>query len=255
MVVPWPDYPADVTPHLLDDLGILTQRAQVFLSEHARLGSPDQHEVHREWYECTDLDGSPTEGPAGGLERLQAFVAHCGGLTFCQERPGCAGKHLQTYHFDSTVQSGWARTGTDDWIAEVGVLEGWPLTLDWSTGRIGIHIYAPETWIANSLVNLVESAALGQSLYPGTGWQKAVMRGHGPSWGLEAESMDRLRGEVPEVAEASSPWNHWLMDDDVAVHGWRATYEPARQVAVMAWYRNREGRRRIESAVGPLADP
>ncbi len=243
-----------MTLHLLDDLGVLTQRAQVFLTKHARVGSLDQHEIQREWYECTDLHGNVIAGPDGGLDRLQAFVAQYGGLTFCQERPGCTGKHLQSYVFDGVVQSGWTQTESGNWIAEVGALEGWPLILDWSTARIGIHIYAPETWIANSLVNLVESAALGQSLHPDTGWRKAVMLGRGPSWGLEAESLERLRAEVPEVPVASSPWNHWLMDDDIAVHGWQATYEPARRVAVMAWYRSTEGRRRIEAAVGPLAD-
>jgi hypothetical protein len=244
-----------VTLHLLDDLGVLTHRAQHFLTEHAQLGSHGQHDVHSEWYECTDAMGSRVDGPDGGLERLQAFIAQYGGLAFCQERPGCTGKHLQTYRLDSVVQSGWAQTESGGWVAEVGVLEGWPLTLDWSTGRIGIHIYAPQTWIANSLVNLVESAALGQSLQSAAGWHKAVLPGRGPSWGLEAESLERLRGEVPEVAEASSSWNHWLMDDGVAVHGWQATYEPARKVAVMAWYRSAQGRRRIEAAVGPLADP
>lgn len=249
-----PVYPSGVTLHLLDDLGVLTQRAQRFLAEHARRGSEDHHEVQREWYECTDLDGNQVTGPEGGFDRLQAFVAQYGGISFCQERPGCNGKHSQTYRFDAVVQSGWVLTGSGGWVAEVGAIEGWPLMLDWSTARIGIYIHEPETWIAHSLVNLVESAALGQSLYLDDGWQKAVMHGRGPGWGVEAESLERLQNEVPEVTEASSPWNHWLMDDDIALHGWRATYEPARRLAVMAWYRTPEGRRRIEAAVGRLAE-
>jgi hypothetical protein len=241
-----------VTLHLLDDLGVLTQRAQTFLAAHGRRGS-DQHGVNREWYECTDTDGTPVPGPPGGLDRLQTFITQYGGLTFCQERPGCNGKHTLCYRVDDVVSSGWAQTGSGGWVAEVGVIDGWPLMLDWATGRIGIDIHEPETWIAHSLVNLVESAALGQSLYLSPTWQKAVMRGHGPGWGVEASTLEQLSGHVPEVAEASSPWNHWLMDQDVAVHGWRATYEPARRLAVMAWYRSPEGRRRIEAAAGPLA--
>jgi hypothetical protein len=242
-----------VTLHLLEDLGVLTQRAQTFLGEHARRGSVQRHETAPESYECTDVDGTPVPGPDDGLDRLQQFIAKYGGMSFCQERPGCNGKHTQNYHLDAVVQSGWTRTETG-WVAEVGELDGWPLMLDWSSGRIGIDIHAPETWIAHSLVNLVESAALGQSLYRSDAWQKAVLRGHGPGWGVEAATLERLRPLVPEVVEASSPWNHWLMDQDVAVHGWQATYEPTRRVAVMAWYRTPEGRRRIEAATGPLAE-
>jgi hypothetical protein len=243
-----------VTPHLLDDLGALTQRAQRFLAEHGRRGS-NGADLEREWYECTDMDGVPMAGPDGGLERLQNFIAQYGGLTFCQERPGCNGKHTLCYHLDSVVSSGWARTASGGWVAEIGQIDGWPLMLDWSTGRIGIDIHEPETWIAHSLPNLVESAALGQSLYLSTTWRKAVLRGHGPGWGVEAATLEQLRPHVPEVAEASSPWNHWLMDGDVAVHGWRATYEPARRLAVMAWYRTPQGRRRLEEVAGPLAEP
>ena len=241
-----------MTLHLLDDLGVLTPRAQLFLAGHARRGPQSHHEVQREWYECTDVDGSEVTGPDDGFLRLQAFVAQYGGMSFCQERPGCTGKHTQTYRFDSVVQSGWQRTESGGWVAEVGEIEGWPLVLDWSTARIGIHIYHPETWIAHSLMNLVESAALGQSLYLGEGWKRAVKPGRGPGWEVATESLERLRNEVPEVAEASSPWNHWLMDQDVAVHGWRATYEPARRMALVAWYRTPDGRRRLEAAVGPL---
>lgn len=241
-----------MTPHLLDDLGVLTQRAQHFLTEHGRRGS-DRREVRREWYECTDIDGRPVSGPEGGFERLQTFIAQYGGLTFCQERPGCNGKHGQAYRLDDVVSSGWARTASGGWVAEIGEIDGWPLMLGWSTGRIGIDIHEPETWIAHSLVNLVESAALGQSLYLSKIWKKAVLRGHGPGWGVGAEALDLMRDHLPEVSEASSPWNHWLMDQDVAVHGWRATYEPARRVAAMAWYRTPQGRSRIEAVVGPLA--
>lgn len=239
--------------HRLTDVGVLTQRAQVFLAEHGRQGSHAHHEVAREWYECTDLDGSAVPGPPDGFDRLQLFIAQYGGISFCQERPGCNGKHTQLYRFDEVVQSGWAQTESGGWVAEVGVLEGWPLMLDWSTGRIGIDIHQPETWIAHSLVNLVESAALGQSLYLSGTWRKAALRGRGPGWGVGPEALEQLQGQVPEVAEASSPWNQWLMDDDVAVHGWQATYEPSRRVAAMAWYRTPAGRRRIEDAAGPLA--
>jgi|tagenome__1003787_1003787.scaffolds.fasta_scaffold20953047_5 hypothetical protein len=235
----------------MEDLDVLTRRAQLFLTEHAHR-APARAEVEREWYECTDLDGTVIAGPEGGLERLQDFIAQYGGLTFCQERPGCNGKHGQSYRLDPVVSSGWARTGSGGWAAEIGQIDGWPLMLDWATGRIGIDIHEPETWIAHSLLNLVESAALGQSLYLSTTWHKAVLRGHGPGWGVEGDALEHLRGQVPEVVEASSPWNHWLMDQDVAVHGWRATYEPARRMAAMAWYRTPEGRRRLEAVVGPL---
>lgn len=237
----------------MDDLGVLSRRAQLFLADHGQRGAPERPEVQREWYECTDTDGRPVSGPDGGLERLQAFIAQCGGLTFCQERPGCNGKHTQIYRFDDVVQSGWTRTESGGWVAEVGDLEGWALMLDWSSGRIGIDIHQPETWIAHSLVNLVESAALGQSLYLSGTWRKAALEGRGPGWGVGPVALERLQSQVPEVIEASSPWNHWLMDQDVAVHGWQATYEPTRQVAAMAWYRTPEGRRRIEAAAGPLA--
>jgi hypothetical protein len=244
-----------VTLHLLEDPGVLTQRAQLFLTEHGRRGEADRLEVQREWYECTDIDGEPIPGPDGGFERLQTFFAQYGGLSFCQERPGCNGKHRSGYRFDEVAQTGWTRTATGGWVAEVGELEGWPLMLDWSTDRIGIDIHQPETWIAHSLVNLVESAALGQSLHVSDDWRKAALRGRSPVWGVGPEALDRLRGQVPEVSEASSPWNNWLMDDDLAVHGWQATYEPTRKVAAMAWYRSPQGRRRIEAAAGPLAIP
>jgi hypothetical protein len=243
---------------LLDDVGVLTQRAQQFLSDHGRRGEPVQGEFQRERYECTDADGGPVPGPDGGLDRLQAFIAQYAGLSFCQERPGCNGKHTQTYRFDDVVRSGWTRTASGGWVAEVGELEvgerqGWALMLDWSSGRIGIDIHQPETWIAHSLVNLLESAALGQSLYLSSGWRKAALQGRGPGWGVGPVALERLQTQVSEVSVASSPWNTWLMDQDVAVHGWQATYEPTRQVAVMAWYRTPEGRRRIETAAGPLA--
>jgi hypothetical protein len=244
-----------VTQHLLDDQTVPTQRAQRFLAEHGRRRPPARPGA-AEVYQCLDLDGAElaeADGPEGGLERLRSFLAQFGGVSFCQERPGCDGKHTQVYNFDTVVQSGWIRTESG-WVAEVGEIEGWPLMLDWSTGRIGIDVFAPETWVAHSALNLVESAALGQSLYLSTVWRKAVMPGHPPGWGLEPEAAAGLAEVVPEAGEASSPWNRWLMDQDVAVHTWQGTYEPSRKVATMAWYRNPQGRRRIEAVAGKLAD-
>ena len=42
----------------------------------------------------------------------------------------------------------------------------------------------------------------------------------------------------------------WYLDAHVAVHVWLTTYEVPRQEPVMAWYRDRSGRRIIESAAG-----
>lgn len=240
-------YSLGVDGHLIDDPAVLTRRAQTFLGDHARREAPGQGAG--EQYVCTDPDGSEVDGPDGGQAHLQAFVARYGGLAFCPERPGCDGKHSQLYRLDAAAVSGWARTGSGAWVSEIGEVHGWPLMLDHATGRIGLDIHGPETWIAESLPNLVESAALGQSIYLSKRWRKAVpVRSNGPGWVL-----DRLLGRVPEVAEASSPWNRWLQDGDVAVHGWQATYEPTRSVTAIAWYRTPAGRQRIEAAVGPLA--
>jgi len=242
-----------MTGHLLDDPGDLTERAQRFLTEHGHR-RPTRAGAVAELYQCFDRAGGEIAGPEGGLERLRTFLARYGGLSFCQERPGCDGKHTQVYRFDTVVQSGWTATESGSWVAEVGEIEGWPLMLDWSTGRIGIDVFAPETWVAHSLPNLIESAALAQSLYLSTVWRKAVMPGRPPGWGLEPEAAEQLPDLVPEAAEASSPWNRWLMDQDVAVHSWQATYEPTRRTATMAWYRTAQGRRRLEAVVGPLSE-
>jgi hypothetical protein len=137
-------------------------------------------------------------------------------------------------------------------VAAVGDIDGWPLTLGWSTGRIGLDVVGPETWIAASAVNLIESSALGQEIGWNGSWQEAVsVGGRGSGWGLNVEA-DRFRGLVREVPEASSPWNRWFVDKQVAVHAWRETYDPQRRQVVMAWYRGPEGRHRIEAVAGPL---
>ncbi|GAA4638747.1 hypothetical protein GCM10023196_097710 [Actinoallomurus vinaceus] len=201
-------------------------------------------------------------GPEGGLDRLVEFSARYGGLSFCQERPECDGQHKYQYNF-SIYTSSWEPTDSDDWVAVVGDTEGCQLTFDWSTGRIGVDVVGPETWIADSVVNLIESAALAQYIYGSIAphrmarrvdrWQEAVpVEGKGPGWGLANVSSERFRGLVPEVTQASSPWNRWFADEQVAVHAWLTTYEIDREEVVMAWYRGAQGRQRIESVTGPL---
>ncbi|MBU2662653.1 hypothetical protein KOI35_03960 [Actinoplanes bogorensis] len=235
--------------HVLDDAGALSDRARAFLDEHGRrspisLADPDR------WYECTNGDGSSAPGPDGGLERLTAFVTRFGGMTFCPERPGCFG-HQHPYEFDGFVSSGWEELDDGDYAAVVGSKDGCSLTLSWSTGRIGV--VEADYWIADSATNLIESCALGQSVYDSDAWTEAVeLEGKGKGWGLTAVGSDAFRGAVGEVVEASCEWNRWYLDEHVAVHGWRVTYERERNEAVMAWYRDAEGRRRIEAVAGPL---
>ncbi|BCJ69644.1 hypothetical protein GCM10009779_08960 [Polymorphospora rubra] len=236
---------------MLDDGAVLSVRARAFLDEHAER-TPVDLEHPRRWYGCTDVHNDVVPGPEGGLERLETFIARYGGLWFCGERPGCLGKHEHQYRFDHILTSGWEQLEGDEWTATVGDVDGgYPLGLSWSTGRISV--VDPDTWIANDADNLIESSALGQAVYADRTWSEAVpVGGRGPGWGLEGVTSDRFRGLVPEALEASSPWNRWYLDEQVAVHAWQVTYDPARPEVVMAWYRGAEGRRRIEAAVGPL---
>lgn len=243
-------YDGAVIRHLLDDVGALSDRARAFLDEHGRR-SPIALADHGRWYECIGVNGETVPGPVGGLERLTAFVTRFGGMKFCPERPGCYGAHWHPYEFDAIVSSGWEELEDGDHVAVVGSKEGYSLTLSWSTGRIGV--VEPDFWIADSAINLIESCALGQSVCADEAWSEAVvLGGKGAGWGLTDVGSDAFRGSVGEVAEASSEWNRWYVDEHVAVHGWRATYEPERHEAVMAWYRDDEGRRRIEAVAGPL---
>lgn len=236
--------------HVPDDPAALSDRARAFLDEHGRR-SPISLDDPGQWYECTGVDGEAVPGPAGGLERLTSFVTRFGGMTFCGERPGCYGAHRNPYEFYGFVSSGWNELENGDHVADVGTKEGYSLSLSWSTGRIGV--VEPDFWIADSATNLIESCALGQSVYTGEAWSEAVqLGGKGAGWGLTAVGSDAFRGVVGEAVEASSEWNRWYLDEHVAVHGWRATYEPERHEAVMAWYRDAEGRRRIEAVAGPL---
>ena len=222
-----------MTRHVLDDPGGLTERARRFLAKHSR-------------HTRLELaDGQPVGGPAGGRQRLEEFIARFGGLWFCRERPGCERRHRWGYDFNGFVESGWESTGPGDWVATVGDADGWPLTLDWTTGRIGIDVVGPRTWIAESAENLIESSALGQALRGDRSWHEVA---------LSTVDGDVFHGVVPEVAEASSPWNRWYLDDRAAVHAWAETYELPRRTVVVAWYRDAEGRRRIESVAGPLRD-
>lgn len=242
-------YDGAVIRHVLDDSGALSNRARAFLDEHCRR-SPISLVDPGRWYECTGVDGDVVPGPTGGLERLTSFVTRFGGMTFCPERPGCYGTHQHPYEFHSSVSSGWDELEDGDHVAVVGSKEGYPLTLSWSTGRIGV--VEPDYWIADSATNLIESCALGQSVYTDEAWTEAVeLEGKGAGWGLAVDS-NAFRGAVDEVIEASCEWNRWYLDEHVAVHGWRVTYEADRSEAVMAWYRNVEGRRRIEAVAGPL---
>ncbi|GAA0580418.1 hypothetical protein GCM10010172_76770 [Paractinoplanes ferrugineus] len=196
------------------------------------------------------MDGDVVPGPAGGLERLTSFVTRFGGMTFCPERPGCYGTHRHPYEFDSSVSSGWDELEDGDHVAVVGSKEGYPLTLSWSTGRLGV--VEPDYWIADSAINLIESCALGQSVYTDEAWSEAVeLGGKGAGWGLAVDS-NAFRSAVGEAVEASCEWNRWYLGEHVAVHGWRVTYEAKRSEAVMAWYRDEEGRRLIEAVAGPL---
>lgn len=243
-------YDRAVIRHVLDDPGLLSGRARGFLDVHGRRSVIDLHDPAR-WYECTGVDGDVVAGPADGLERLASFVARFGGMAFCGERPGCRGDHRNPYEFDGIISSGWDELGDGDRVAVVGTKEGCPLTLSWSTGRIGV--VAPDHWIADSAVNLIESCALGQSVHSDDTWVEAVQTGgRGPGWGLTGVASDAFRDAVAEVAEASSAWNRWYADEKVAVHGWRLTYEPERREAVMAWYRGAAGRRRVEAVAGRL---
>lgn len=122
------------------------------------------------------------------------------------------------------------------------------MLLSWSTGRIRVmHV---ESWVATSADNLIESSALGNEIADDDSWRDAVPVG-GRSWHLSGVTTDRFVGCIPEAAEASSPWNRWYMDEHVAVHGWSATYDPARCEVILAWYRDPLGRQRIESLTGP----
>ncbi|BEL04582.1 hypothetical protein Q0Z83_027730 [Actinoplanes sichuanensis] len=236
--------------HVLDDPDRLSDRARAFLDEHCRR-SPISLDDPGQWYECTGVDGRAVPGPAGGLERLTDFVARFGGMAFCGERPGCYGAHRNPYVFHGFVSSGWDELGDGDRVATVGHKDGFALTLSWSTGRIGV--VEADFWIADSAVNLLESCALGQCVYTDEAWSEAVeLGGKGPGWGLTAVGSDAFRGLVGEVVEASCEWNRWYVDEQVAVHGWRVTYDMDRPESVMAWYRDADGRRRIESVAGPL---
>lgn len=234
----------------IDDVNALSNRARQFLDEHCRR-SPISLVDPGRWYECTGVDGDVIPGPAGGLERLTSFVTRFGGMAFCSERPGCHGAHRQRYEFDGFVSSGWEELEGGDRAAVVGTKEGYPLTLSWSTGRIGA--VEPDFWIADSATNLIECSALGQSVYTDDTWSEAVQLGSkGPGRGLTAVGSDAFRGAVAEVVEASSEWNRWYLDEHIAVHGWRVTYEQERPEAVMAWYRDAEGRQKIEAVAGSL---
>lgn len=243
-------YDGAVIRHVLDDWDALSNRARVFLDEHSRrsaisLGDPAQ------WYECTGVEGDVVPGPAGGLERLTSFVARFGGMTFCPERAGCYGAHRHPYEFDGFISSGWEELDDGDRVAVVGSKDGCYLTLSWSTGRIGV--VESDFWIADSATNLIESCALGQSVYTDKDWSEAVeLEGKGAGWGLTGVTSDMFRGVLGEVVEASCAWNRWYLDEHVAVHGWRVTYEQERSEAVMAWYRDAAGRRLIETVAGPL---
>ncbi|MGW0731947.1 hypothetical protein [Streptomyces sp. NPDC002851] len=234
--------------HVMDDPAALTTRAQRFLATHGHRSPPADPERLRAAYRCEDATGGVVSGPPGGLGRMLAFNARVGGLRFCSDRPQCRGKHRgYVLGFDELDGPGWWRVPSNGWILPVGDIDGWLLTLDWATGRIGVDVTGPDTWVASSAVNLIESCALGQSIYGDRSWREAVpVAGRGEGWGLDVPSA-RFRGLVPEVAEASSPWNRWYLDAHVAVHGWLTTYEVPRREPVMAWYRDRHGRRLIES--------
>ncbi|GLY04154.1 hypothetical protein [Actinoplanes sp. NBRC 101535] len=231
----------------------LSGRAQRFLDEHA-VRSPISLDDPGRWYECADAAGTVVPGPADGLDRLVEFVRRFGGLAFCDGRLPCDGLHRHRYEFDDSVSSGWDELGDGDLVATVGSEEGGHLlTMSWATGRIGV--VSPDCWIADSATNLIESCAVGQSIQADRSWTEAVpVNGRGPGWGLEGLPSEAFRGAVAEVVEASSEWNRWYLDDQVAVHGWRVTYEPQRSEAVMAWYRGDSGRRRIEAVTGALRD-
>jgi hypothetical protein len=231
--------------HVLDDPAGLSVRAQRFLQTLSRRSLPTAVEPPDLYYECWNADDEPDPGPDGGLARLQEFAARYGGLWFPGKRPTPGG-----YGLHDTVQAGWQQTRSGDWEAEVGLVEGaWWVLLSWSTGRIGvIH---PENWVATSADNLIESSALGNEISDDDSWREAVPVGGRGAY-LPGMASDRFAGHLPEVTEASSPWNRWYMDEHVAVHGWRATYDPTRSEVVLAWYRGPLGRRRLESLTGPL---
>jgi hypothetical protein len=236
-----------VTRHVLDDPGALSERARRFLVPHTRPQAPTARDDA--WYVCTGADDRQVPGPDGGLDRLQRFFARFGGLTFATERPRVGAR----YRFDPSGTSGWMQVESGDWVAEVGDEEAWPLMLSWSTGRIGLDVLHPEAWIADSAEGLIESAALGQEIHLDGSWREAVpVSGRGPGWGLDV-GVDRFTDVVAEVRAASSEWNRWFVDDHMAVHAWRQTYDEERSQVVMAWYRSAEGLRRIEAIVGPLA--
>ncbi|MEV4418319.1 hypothetical protein [Catellatospora sp. NPDC049609] len=231
--------------HVLDDPAGLSVRARRFLETRSRRNPATVVEPPDRYYECWNADDEPDPGPDGGLARLQEFAARYGGMWFPGERPAPGG-----YEFHDTVESGWQQTDAGDWEAEVGLVEqAWPVLLSWSTGRIGV-IHA-ENWVATSVDNLIESSALGNEISDDDSWREAVPV-DGGSWHLSGITSDRFADHVPEVPEASSLWNRWYMDEHVAVHGWRATYDPARFEVVLAWYRDPLGRHRLESLTGPL---
>lgn len=235
-----------MTRHVLEDAHALSERARRFLAPQVLSAIPTNQ--NHAWYVCTDLEDRRVPGPAGGLDRLEQFFARFGGLAFATERLATG----TGYQFDRSGTCGWTQVESGDWVAEIGDIDGWPLTLSCSTGRIGIDVLHPETWIAASATNLIESAALGQEVRGAKSWLEAVpVTGRGPGWGLNLEA-DRLFGLVPEVREASSVWNRWFVDEHVAVHAWREAYNEERREVVMAWYRSPEGLHRIEAVVGPL---
>ena len=251
--------------HVLDDPGALTVRAQRFLAVHGQRDSQSDPN--------TLLDQHPEgDAPEGWRDWLREFGVRYDGLSFCQDRPACVrqnAQHVQQrYCFESNRyyfsfdDLEWELTESGDWYVTVGYTEGWPLTYSWSTGRIGCDVMGPDYWIAHSATNLIESAALGQYVLGGSPydrirrgdrWEEAIpVDGKGPGWGLAPVSSEQFRDVVPESVEASSPWNRWFIDDEIAVHAWQTTYESPRREVVMAWYRSRKGRRKIESITGPL---
>jgi hypothetical protein len=248
----------------MDDLGGVSSRARAFLDRHGRRARPDSPEWIRRCYWAMESDRTRVPGPADGLDRLSAFHARYGGLSFCAGRPACPNDaHKRSQGFDlGDWEPGWWHEDDDDWIANVGYLGGeCGLWLSRSTGHLTLDLVPG--WSAASVENLVESAALAQETYGGErGWREAVPvtpsatdgRRTGPGWGLDGALLEPLRALANEVAEASHPGERWYADDEVAVHCSDTTESgpPLRVLSLFAWYRGRGGKRRIEAVTGPL---
>lgn len=235
--------------HVLDDLAGFSDRAQAFLN---RAGRRRHHAAARRppaLLEARDRSGRAIPAPIELTTRQEAFRMRYGGLRYEVRRSALIGRerHDVSRRWDFDLDVG-AWTDRHGWyFSWVGERVSSPVRFVLHTdGRVGVSDGGPFIEVAPSIRHLIEGHAIMDMVAQWEPWPGSLEPWVPSHAGVSLA--DRFEG-LTVAAEASGPYDTWLLSDHLAVRSfWSWTSRRPRTRAVQIWTFGDEGRRQARAA-------